>query len=102
MIGVGFAQGDAIATVAQRFPDVKFAIMDVDQAFGHGKPANAQGLLFDEEQVGYLVGYLAAPGQRRVGKGVISAVGGFKEPPVDRFIAGYLAGGRPPPGFRRC
>jgi basic membrane protein A and related proteins len=93
VIGVGFAQGDAIGKVAQKFPDVKFAIIDVDQAFVPGKPANVQGLLFREQEVGYLAGYLAGlEEKRRAGKDVISAVGGMKEPPVDRFIAGYFAG----------
>jgi basic membrane protein A len=92
IIGVGFAQGDAIATAARRFPDVKFAIVDVDQSFLKGKPKNVEGLLFREEQVGYLVGYLAALTAKRDGENTISAVGGFKEPPVDRFIAGYEAG----------
>jgi basic membrane protein A len=92
IIGVGFAQGDAIATAAKRFPDTKFAIVDVDQAFLKGKPANVRGLLFREEQVGYLAGYLAALETKRAGGDGISAVGGFKEPPVDRFIAGYKAG----------
>jgi basic membrane protein A and related proteins len=93
VIGVGFAQGDAIGKVAQRFPDVSFAIIDVDQAFVPGKPANVQGLLFREQEVGYLVGYLAGlEEKRREGADVISAVGGMKEPPVDRFIAGYFAG----------
>jgi basic membrane protein A and related proteins len=93
VIGVGFAQGDAVGKVAQRFPGVQFAIIDVDQAFVPGKPANVQGLLFREEEVGYLAGYLAALAEkRRAGADVISAVGGMKEPPVDRFIAGYKAG----------
>ena len=92
IIGVGFAQGDAIATTAKKFPDVDFAIVDVDQAFLKGKPTNVQGLLFREEQVGYLVGYLGALAAKRASGDAISAVGGFKEPPVDRFIAGYRAG----------
>jgi basic membrane protein A len=93
VIGVGFAQGDAIGKVAQKFPETKFAIIDVDQAFVPGKPANVQGLLFREEEVGYLAGYLAGlEEKRREGKDAISAVGGMKEPPVDRFIAGYFAG----------
>src|SRR6478736_1498633 len=54
IIGVGFAQGDAIATVAKKYPNTKFAIVDVDQATLKGKPTNALGLLFREEQVGYL------------------------------------------------
>jgi basic membrane protein A len=93
IVGVGFAQGEAIATVAKEYPDTKFAIIDVDQAFVPGKPANVQGLLFREEEVGYLAGYLAGlEEKRREGKDAISAVGGMKEPPVDRFIAGYFAG----------
>ena len=88
VIGVGFAQGDALAAVAKRYPKTNFAIVDVDQSSLKGKPANVQGLLFREEQVGYLVGYLAALEAKRAGKESISAVGGFKEPPVDRFIAG--------------
>ena len=93
VIGVGFAQGDAIGKVAQQFPDVGFAIIDVDQAFVPGKPKNVQGLLFREQEVGYLVGYLAGlEEKRRAGADVISAVGGMKEPPVDRFVAGYFAG----------
>jgi basic membrane protein A len=92
VIGVGFAQGDAIATAAKRFPEVKFAIVDYDHAFLKGNPPNAQGLLFREEQVGYLVGTLAALSAQRANGSTVSAVGGFKEPPVDRFIAGYRAG----------
>ena len=92
VIGVGFAQGDAIAIAAKRFPDVKFAIVDYDHAFLKGAPPNAQGLLFREEQVGYLVGTLAALSADGDGPGTVSAVGGMKEPPVDRFIAGYRAG----------
>ncbi len=92
IIGVGFAQGDAIAAVAKRFPNTDFAIVDVDQSSLKGKPVNVQGLLFREEQVGYLVGYLGALEAKRAGAESISAVGGFKEPPVDRFIAGYRAG----------
>ena len=41
------------------FPDARFAIIDVDHEFVPGKPGNVQGLLFREEEVGYLVGYLA-------------------------------------------
>jgi basic membrane protein A len=93
VIGVGFAQGEAVAAVAQQFPDTKFVIIDVDQESLPGKPANVVGLLFKEEEVGYLAGALAALTVKRAdGPDVISSVGGMKEPPVDRFIAGYQAG----------
>ena len=92
IIGVGFAQGDAIAATAKRFPNTHFAIVDVDQRDLKGKPKNVVGLLFKEQQVGYIVGYLAALSDKRAGGHAISAVGGFKQPPVDRYIAGYKAG----------
>src|ERR671918_912026 len=93
VIGVGFAQGEAVAQVAQQYPDTKFVIIDVDQAGLPGAPANVVGLLFKEEEVGYLAGYLAGlTAKRDAAPDVISSVGGMKEPPVDRFIAGYEAG----------
>lgn len=93
IIGVGFAQGEAVDTVATEFPDTRFVIIDVDQQSLPHKPANVVGLLFKEEEVGYLAGYLAAlTAKRAPGPDVISSVGGMKEPPVDRFIAGYQAG----------
>ena len=95
IIGVGFAQGDAIATAAQRYPDTKFVIIDVDQTGLKGTPDNVVGMLFREEEVGYLAGYLAGLQVKRApGPDVIGSVGGFKEPPVDRFIAGYQAGAK--------
>jgi basic membrane protein A len=95
IVGVGFAQGEAIDTVATEFPDTKFVIIDVDQSTLPHAPENVVGLLFREEEVGYVTGYLAAlVAKDGDGKPVISSVGGMKEPPVDRFIAGYQAGAK--------
>jgi basic membrane protein A len=95
VIGVGFAQGDAVDKVATKFPQTNFAIIDVDQSSLADKPKNVVGLLFREQEVGYLAGYLAAlEAKRQPGPDVISSVGGMKEPPVDRFIAGYQAGAK--------
>jgi basic membrane protein A len=94
IIGVGFAQGDAVATAARQFPNTKFAIVDVDQTTLKGKPANVVGLLFKEQEAGYLAGYLAGLEAKRENANTISSVGGYKEPPVDRFIAGYQAGAK--------
>jgi basic membrane protein A len=92
IIGVGFAQGEAIATVAAEYPETKFAIIDVDQSSLPEAPENVVGLLFEEEQAGYLAGVLAATVAEEEGFDAIGSVGGVKEPPVDRFIAGYQAG----------
>jgi basic membrane protein A and related proteins len=94
-IGVGFTEATAIDTAATNFPDSKFAIVDVDQTAEPHKPPNLLGLLFREQQTGYLVGYLAGlEEKRRPGPDVIGSVGGERQPPVDRFIAGYQAGAK--------
>jgi basic membrane protein A and related proteins len=94
-IGVGFTEATAIDTAAKNFPNSKFAIVDVDQTQEPGKPKNLLGLLFKEQETGYLVGYLAGlEEKRRPGPDVIGSVGGQKQPPVDRFIAGYQAGAK--------
>jgi basic membrane protein A len=94
-IGVGFTEANAIDTAANTFPKSNFAIVDVDQTQEPHKPPNLLGLLFREQETGYLVGYLAGLEMKRLpGSDVIGSVGGEKQPPVDRFIAGYEAGAR--------
>ena len=95
VIGVGFLMSDAVNTVATKFPDTNFAIIDFPQAGLKDKPANVRGLLFKENEAGYLAGYLAALYVKdKGGDQVISSVGGQKIPPVDGYIAGYQAGGQ--------
>ena len=96
VIAVGFLMADAVDVVAKKFPDVRFAIIDFSQAELKSKPANVQGLLFKEQEAGYLVGYLAGllVKQEAGSRQVIGSVGGLKIPPVDRYIAGYQAGAK--------
>src|SRR5438876_9317177 len=94
-IGVGFTEATAIDTAAHNFPSSRFAVVDVDQTEEPHKPPNLLGLLFREQETGYLVGYLAGlEEKRRSGPDVIASVGGQNQPPVDRFIAGYQAGAK--------
>ncbi len=93
VIGVGFLMAEAMETVAKRFPRTNFAIVDSAQGAMKSKPANVRGLLFKEQEAGYLVGYLSGLYvEKQGGEQVVSAVGGQKIPPVDRYIAGYRAG----------
>ncbi|MDQ3164386.1 MAG: BMP family ABC transporter substrate-binding protein [Actinomycetota bacterium] len=99
VIGVGFLMADALAKVAKRFPDTKFAIVDnsgVGTELKNGNPTNVRGLLFKEQEAGYLVGYIAGLRAKNApaGQQVVAAVGGLKIPPVDRFIAGYYVGAK--------
>ena len=93
VISVGFDQAAAIAKVAKQFPDTHFAIIDVSNADLAGRPKNVEGLIFREQEAGYLAGYLAGLVEKKSGtKNAIGSVGGQKQPPVDRYIAGYQAG----------
>jgi basic membrane protein A len=94
VIGVGFLMADAVDTVATKFPNTKFAIIDVDATGLKGKPTNVEGLLFKEQQSGYLAGYLAGLYAKDNNITTISSVGGQKIPPVDHYIAGYQAGAK--------
>src|SRR6478736_936819 len=95
VVGVGYTEIGAMGAVAKRFPNTHFAIVDVANGDLAGKPKNVLGMLFREEQVGYLAGYLAGLETKRLpGADVVSSVAGEKQPPVDRFIAGYQAGAK--------
>jgi basic membrane protein A len=93
-ISVGFLMGDATATVAKKFPNNDFAIVDFSAAALKGKPTNVEGLLFKEQEAGYLAGYLAGLWAKDNNADTISSVGGQKIPPVDHYIAGYQKGAK--------
>jgi basic membrane protein A len=95
VIGVGFLMADEIDTVATKFPNTHFAIIDVDQTSLKGKPKNVEGLLFHEQESGYLAGYMAGLMVKAAGGSqVVGTTGGQKIPPVDRYIAGFQAGAK--------
>jgi basic membrane protein A len=91
VMSAGFLLADATATVAKKFPDTQFSIMDYkvsDPPFNGAK--NVTGLYFPTEQAGCLVGTMAGLMVKKFGgKQVIGAVGGIKIPSVDNWIAGY-------------
>jgi basic membrane protein A len=88
IIGVGFLMGDAIKAEAQKYPNIKFAI--VDFAYDPALP-NVEGLVFAEDQAGYLAGALAASMTK---SGNIAVVGGQEIPPVQKYVMGYTNGAK--------
>ena len=91
-ISVGFLMGEATATVAGKLPDNNFAIVDFPASALKGKPQNVAGLLFAEQEAGYLAGYLAGLWAKDNDATTVSTVGGQKIPPVDHYIAGFQKG----------
>jgi basic membrane protein A and related proteins len=99
VIGVGFLISEALGKVAKEYPETNFAIIDVPIEAVPGSPKNVRGLIFNEQEGGYLAGYLAGLAQtanlpRTKPELVVSSVGGQKIPPVDRYIAGFQAGAK--------
>jgi basic membrane protein A and related proteins len=94
IVPVGFLMADATNTVASKLPNAKFAIVDFSAAAMKDKPKNVQGLLFAEQEAGYLAGYLAGLWAKDNNAKVVSTVGGQKIPPVDHYIAGFQAGAK--------
>jgi len=94
IIPVGFLMADATTAVAKQVPNEKFSIIDFPAEGLKGKPKNVEGLLFKEQEAGYLAGYLAGLYAKDNNIKTISSVGGQKIPPVDHYIAGYQAGAK--------
>jgi basic membrane protein A and related proteins len=94
VISVGFLMAEATEKVAGKFPNVKFAIVDGSAAGMKSKPTNVEGLLFSEQEAGYLVGYLSGLYAKDNNATTIGSIGGQKIPPVDHYIAGYQAGAK--------
>jgi basic membrane protein A len=88
IVAVGFMMGDAIKEASGKYPDTKFAIVD----FAYEPAiANVRGLVFAEDEAGYMAGALAASMTK---SGTIAAVGGMEIPPVQKFLKGYEAGAK--------
>jgi len=94
-IAVGFLMEDALNTVSTHFPKSNFAIIDGSYSDLAGKPANVRGIIFREQEAGYLTGWLATKqllAEKK--KPVLGAVGGVEVPAVDHYIAGFQAGAK--------
>lgn len=84
IVGVGFAQSDAVKKVAGEFPNQKFAIVDAEVNL-----PNVKSLMFEEHEGSFLVGALAALQSKQNKFGFI---GGMDIPLIRRFQMGYQAG----------
>jgi len=101
VFGVGFLMFDSIGPVAKGFPTKKFAGIDVPvEAVPENSGANIpnlRGIVFKEQEAGYLVGYIAGLQIKRhpyKGKQRVAAVGANKVPAIIRFLAGFRAGAK--------
>jgi len=88
IVTVGFAMGEATVAAARQYPDVKFIGIDQNQ-LAETIP-NVVGLVFPEDNAGFLVGALAAQ-MTKSGK-ICAVLATDAVPPIWRLGEGYRAG----------
>ncbi|KAJ3209772.1 hypothetical protein HDU67_005952 [Dinochytrium kinnereticum] len=86
-IFVGFGFLTVSKTIAQTFPQITFSGLDygIDSSF----PANMQGVIFPEDEPGFLAGVAAGS---ITNTSVVGVVGGNPVPPVQRYVYGFMNG----------
>ena len=87
ILGVGFAQADAIATVAAEYPETQFSIIDVSWL----DAPNLRQYAFKEHEGSYLVGVAAAKASKT---NKVGFVGGMDIPLISKFACGYVGGAK--------
>lgn len=86
IIGIGFAQAEAVKKVSAQFPKIKFVLVD-----GEINAPNVRSLIFEDHEGSFLVGSAAA---LKAKSGKIGFVGGMDIPLIRRFQMGYEAGAK--------
>jgi basic membrane protein A and related proteins len=106
IVTVGFLMGDATAAKAIQYPNIKFAIIDNSyfptkgakvcddtkkDCYDDGGLKNVTSLMFQEDEVGFLAGVVAAGISK---SGTVCTVAGMEIPPVVKFVTGYESGAK--------
>ncbi|MBU0927968.1 MAG: BMP family ABC transporter substrate-binding protein [Spirochaetes bacterium] len=101
VFGVGFLMVEQIQEAAKAHPETFYAGID-HTYFMDSIPANLIGVSYKEQEAGYLAGIVAGQMTKEFAKNspklndknVIGAVLGMDIPPVERYLAGYIAGAK--------
>lgn len=101
VFGVGFLMVEQIQEAAKANPKTFYAGID-HSYFGVTIPPNLVGISWKEQEAGYLAGIVAGHMTQKYAKNssllndknVIGAVLGMDIPPVERYLAGFIAGAK--------
>ena len=89
IVTVGFMLGDATVAAAKANPNVKFAIVDWNDAAKTSGLNNLKPLIFNTAQPSFMAGYTAAAMSQT---GTIGTFGGMNIPTVTIFMDGFQQG----------
>ncbi|MGB9685769.1 MAG: BMP family lipoprotein [Rectinema subterraneum] len=100
VFGVGFLMVEQIQEAAKMNPKTFYA--GIDHFYNDPIPPNLIGISYKEQEAGYLAGIVAGYMTNKYSKNskllndknVIGAVLGMDIPPVERYLAGYIAGAK--------
>lgn len=84
IIGLGFSIQDALETVAQKYPDTTFLLID-----SVSEIPNIYNVTFKEDEGSYLLGALAG---MRTKSNVVGFIGGVDSPLIQKFEKGFIEG----------
>ncbi len=87
IVVLGFQNAATVEEVAPKYPDTKFAIIDVNWL----DIPNLQQISFAEHEGSYLVGMLAAMASE---SGTVGFIGGMDVPLIRHFACGYAQGAK--------
>lgn len=86
---------EVAGTVARRFPEVTFVLLDVPSRRPDARVSNLRRVAIRTHEASFLAGWLAARLEaRRPGRDVIGVVAGDPVQPVEDFVVGFRAGAR--------
>ena len=101
VFAVGFLMAEAIIEAAENNPETYYAGIDIGVDTSTA-PANVQGILFKEQEAGYLAGIVAGymtkeyagASDRLNDENVLGVVLGMDIPSVERYEVGFTAGAK--------
>lgn len=93
VVASGFVFANDMYTVAKENPDMDYILIDSEpinpETGKEEKLDNVMSYYFNEQEVGYLVGYIAG---KETKTNRVGFIGGLEIPPVKRFGYGYVQG----------
>ena len=100
VFAVGFLMDEAVNEAAKNNPDTYFAGIDIGA--GDASPSNFMGIVFNEQEAGYLAGIVAglmtkeyaSASDKLNDDNVLGVVLGMFIPPVEKYEVGFIAGAK--------
>ncbi len=92
VVAAGYTFASPVYNVAKVYPDTDFVLIDAEPTDENDEVKeldNVHSYLFNEQEAGFLAGYVAGK-ETKTNK--VGFIGGIQSPPVERFGIGFVSG----------